>query len=203
VAPAEHREHIYSTTSRTELSWYEAEPATSFQLVEAAARGPETSVIDVGGGTSSLVELLLASDYTDVTVIDVSRQALETVRERLGRRAQLARWVHHEVLTWEPDRRYDIWHDRAVFHFLTDPAARARYVEVVDHAVEPDGGLVIGTFAEDGPTHCSGLPVCRYSHAELEHVFSASFTLVTEERTAHVTPRGVVQPFTWVVLRRR
>jgi SAM-dependent methyltransferase len=159
-------------------------------------------VIDVGGGASFLVDGLLARGFSDVTVLDVSQHALDEVEQRLGERAGSVNLVCGDLLTWAPDRRYDIWHDRALLHFLTDPIDRDRYVKLAERTVRDDGALIIGTFADDGPTQCSGLPVLRYTPAELATVFSKSFTLVAHEREEHTTPAGVIQPFTWVVLRR-
>jgi hypothetical protein len=135
-------------------------------------------------------------------VLDIAEHALTQVRARLGDDVRRVHFVHHDVLSWEPDRQYDVWHDRAVFHFFTDPDERARYAGLASGAVRSCGALVIATFASDGPTRCSGLPVSRYSPEHLARMFSEAVTLVAREREAHVTPAGVVQPFTWAVLRR-
>jgi SAM-dependent methyltransferase len=190
------------TRATTDVSWYEREPATSLRLIENVVTNPAVAVIDVGGGASLLIDRLLAHSFSDITVLDVSERVLEEVRARLGDRADDVHLIAEDVLTWEPHRHYDVWHDRAVFHFLTEPADRGRYVDVARRAVPTGGILVLGTFAEDGPTECSGLPVARYSASELRDVFVGSFTLVADEREEHVTPVGIVQPFTWVVLRR-
>ena len=199
---SDHWEQTYASRSSTEVSWYEREPTTSLRLIESLAPVPESAIIDIGGGTSFLVDRLAARGFTDLTVLDVADHALSEVRARLGPRAHAATFVHQDLLTWEPDRQYDIWHDRAVFHFLTDSATRARYVDIAARAIWHNGALVVGAFAEDGPTHCSGLPVARYSSDQLASAFSASFSLIEHEREEHVTPGGVVQPFTWVTLRR-
>jgi SAM-dependent methyltransferase len=195
-------ERTYATRSGTELSWYEREPATSLRLIESVASGPLVAVVDIGSGTSTFVDRLLDLGYQDLTVLDISAHALEQVRTRLGYRAGRVQFVHHDVLTWEPDRYYDVLHDRAVFHFVARADERAQYVAVVGRALRSGGAMVIATFASDGPTHCSGLPVSRYSPDDLEHTFSERFTLVAHEREDHITPTGVVQPFTWAVLRR-
>jgi 2-polyprenyl-3-methyl-5-hydroxy-6-metoxy-1,4-benzoquinol methylase len=197
-----HWDGVYDRTPWTDVSWYERDPATSLRLIEEVADGPSAAVVDVGAGASLLVDTLLAHGFTDLTVLDISERALSEVRQRLGKDAQLVTFVEQDVLTWTPDRHYDIWHDRAVFHFLTEPTDRGRYVEIAASAVRSGGSLVLATFAEDGPMQCSGLPVCRYSAEDLAEAFSASFSLTQHEREEHVTPRGVVQPFTWVVLRR-
>jgi SAM-dependent methyltransferase len=198
----DHWDRIYATRSSTEVSWYERSPTTSLRLIESVASGPSAAVIDVGGGASELVDRLLREGFTDLTVMDISEHALDEVRQRLAGQAPPVRFVHDNVLTWEPDRRYDVWHDRAVFHFLTAPADRDRYVDIASRAVRDGGVAVVGTFDEDGPTHCSGLPVTRYSPQDLGAAFAAAFSPIGYEREEHITPAGVVQPFTWAVLRR-
>jgi SAM-dependent methyltransferase len=195
-------ESTYATVADTELSWYEREPATSLRLIESVASGPLAAVVDIGSGTSTLVDRLLDLGFQDLTVLDIAAHALEQVRTRLGDRAGQVHFVHHDVLTWEPDRHYDVVHDRAVFHFVSDADERAHYVALVGRVVRSGGALLIATFASDGPTHCSGLPVTRYSPEDLAHTFAERFSLVAHEREDHITPAGVVQPFTWAVLRR-
>jgi SAM-dependent methyltransferase len=202
IDAADHWDRIYASTRSTELSWYKREPAVSLRLVERMAADPSVAVIDIGAGASFLVDRLMADKFTNLTVLDVARHALDEVRERLGDDARHVSFVHHDLLTWEPDRRYDVWHDRAVFHFLTDNTRRDRYVDIAARAVRAGGALVLATFAEDGPTRCSGLPVSRYSAEDLEGVFSEFFSLVEHEREQHVTPGGVDQSFTWTVFRR-
>jgi SAM-dependent methyltransferase len=158
--------------------------------------------LDIGSGTSTLVDRLLDLGYQDLTVLDIAARALEQVSTRLGDQASRVHFVHHDVLTWEPDRHYDVLHDRAVFHFVTNADERAQYVALAARALRSGGALVIATFANDGPTHCSGLPVSRYSPEDLAGTFSEGFSLVADEREDHITPTGVVQPFTWAVLRR-
>jgi len=197
-----HWEDVYATTASTGMSWYERDPATSLRLIEEVAQGLSGPVVDVGAGASLLARGLLDRGFTDLTVLDISDRALFEVRHGLGERAQLVTYVHQDVLTWQPQRQYDVWHDRALFHFLTEPTARDQYVEIAAHAIRAGGALVLATFAEDGPVRCSGLPVSRYSAQDLTDTFSKSFSLVRCEREEHVTPRDVVQPFTWGVLRR-
>ena len=199
---AEHWEGVYANNPVTKLSWYEREPTVSLALVESIASAPTAPVIDIGAGESTLVDRLLADGFTDLTVLDISHHALTEVRARLGSSAENVDFVVHDVTTWEPSRQFEVWHDRAVFHFLTDDAARDRYVEAATRGIQPGGYAVIATFAEDGPTHCSGLPVTRYSAEELARAFSPSFSLVEHHREEHLTPTSVVQPFTWVVLQR-
>jgi SAM-dependent methyltransferase len=149
-----------------------------------------------------LVDRLLDDGYRDLTLVDVSVRALDAVRSRLGDRAAPVSFVHADVLDWMPGREFDVWHDRAVFHFLTDERDRAAYVERAGAAVRPAGTLIIATFAADGPTQCSGLPVRRHAPADLAHTFGPAFVLEASEREEHVTPAAVIQPFSWAVLRR-
>ncbi len=200
---SDHWQGIYEARPSTELSWYQQEPGTSLRLIERAAQGKSVAFIDLGAGASQLVDRLIARDYADLTVVDISDRALAEVRARLGSHASAVTFVHADITSWVPPRTYDIWHDRAVFHFLTDEPDRAHYVEVASRGVLSGGAIVLGTFAEDGPTQCSGLPVRRYGAKELATTFSEHFSLVEHEREEHVTPTGVAQAFTWVVLRRR
>jgi 2-polyprenyl-3-methyl-5-hydroxy-6-metoxy-1,4-benzoquinol methylase len=198
----DHWDRIYSERPSTTLSWYERDPCTSLGLIEQTASDRSAAVIDIGAGTSFLVDRLLADGFSDITVLDLSRHALLEVEQRLGNRAMSVTLVQHDVLTWTPERKYDIWHDRAVYHFLTLTTARDTYIEIASDTIRKGGSLVLATFAADGPAQCSGLPVVRYSANDLAQVFSASFSLVAQEREEHATPSGVIQPFTWVVLRR-
>ena len=198
---APHWDAVYAAKSGAELSWTQQEPATSLRLVTGAVPAPG-SVIDVGAGTSTLIDRLLDAGYGDVTALDVSEQALAVTRHRLGPRREQVCWVVADLLAWEPPRTYDGWHDRAVFHFLIDPHDRDRYIELATRAVAGGGALVIGTFADDGPAQCSGLPTARYDADAMSALFTPTFTLEHAERELHQTPWGVPQSFTWVVLRR-
>ena len=198
----DHWEGVWATRSTTEVSWYEREPATSLRVIGALGLGVSAPIVDVGAGASSLVDCLLAEGFRDLTVVDVSPRVLDEVEARLGDRAAAVTFVVHDVLTWEPDRRFDLWHDRAVFHFLVDITDQDRYVRLAAQAVQRGGAVVVAGFAEDGPPSCSGLPVCRRSASDLAATFKPFFTPITHEREEHVTPAGTVQPFTWTTLRR-
>jgi len=200
--PTSHWDGVYTNNAATNLSWYEPLPTISLAPVKELASASTAPVIDIGSGASQLGDQLLSDGFSDVTLLDLSRHALEEVRMRLGERADDVDFVGHDVVTWEPSRHYEVWHDRAVFHFLTDDAARDQYLEVATSGVRIGGSLVLATFAENGPSRCAGLPVTRYSAEALTRIFSSSFAFVKEMREEHVTPAGVVQPFTWVVLRR-
>ena len=194
---AHHWNDVFRTRELDTVSWYQHDPATSLRLIEPVPG----SVVDVGAGTSTLVDRLLDAGRTDITVLDVSDAALELTRARLGDTEDAVTFEAIDILSWEPGRQYDVWHDRAAFHFLTDPAHRRRYVEMVTDAVAAQGLLVLGTFAEDGPTRCSGLPTARYGATDLAVLFSERFTLEHQEREGHRTPAGATQEFTWVTLR--
>ncbi|OHV31821.1 MULTISPECIES: class I SAM-dependent methyltransferase [Pseudofrankia] len=194
-----HWDDVYGRAVVTEVSWYQHEPASSLALVEATGVGPRDAVIDVGAGASVLVDRLLDAGHTDVTVLDVAADALAVTRSRLGPRAADVHWLTVDLLEWRPQRRYQLWHDRAVFHFLTDPADRDRYRAVLRQALAPGGHAIIGTFAADGPTACSGLPTARYSTDELAAQFP-DLHVVRTSREQHHTPNGRTQPFTWLTL---
>ena len=199
---ADYWEEIYSTKLMSDVSWYQREPEVSLRLVTSVSSAA-SAVIDVGAGASFLADRLLALDYTDVTLLDVSQRALDEVVARIGDDVNRLHCVQCDILAWSPDRLYDVWHDRAVFHFLSEPEQRARYVEIATKTLCSGGALVLGVFAEDGPAQCSGLSVVRYTPDELGETFGPSFVLESNEREEHVTPSGVVQHFTWVVLRKQ
>lgn len=192
-----HWDRIYGAHSESDLSWYEARPSISLQLIEATGIGRAAPILDVGGGASLLVDALVAAGYTDVTVVDVSARALERVRERLGTRAASVQRIEADVTCFSPERRYSVWHDRAVFHFLTDAADRARYRRALEGAVVPGGHAILATFAPEGPPRCSGLEVVRYSPSDLAAELGATVDLVESLEHVHVTPDGREQPFTW------
>ena len=195
---AEHWNRVFATRAPRSVSWHQQAPETSLRLL----RDLPGSVVDVGAGSSTLVDELLAEGRDDVTVLDVSAGALELSRQRLGPSAAGVRFVVTDLLAWQPERRYDAWHDRAVLHFLTDPAEQVAYADLAARAVRPGGGAVVGVFAEDGPTECSGLPTARHSADTLAALFAPWFSAIRAERQVHVTPDGRRQPFTWLVLRR-
>jgi len=196
---AQHWDAVFRTKDTHQVSWYQENPGTSMALI-ADTPG---SVIDIGAGSSTLIDDLLAAGRTDLTVLDISEAALALTRRRLAHRADLVSFEVADITTWQPPRTYKVWHDRAVFHFLTNPADQSSYVDLVTHAISPGGALVVGTFAEDGPTQCSGLPTARYSAESLVDRFSAGFDLEQHTHETHQTPAGTGQPFTWVKLRRR
>ncbi|MDX6234885.1 MAG: hypothetical protein QOH68_4017 [Nocardioidaceae bacterium] len=196
---AQHWDEVFRTKDTHQVSWYQDAHDTSLALI-ADTPG---SVIDVGAGSSTLVDELLAVGCTELTVLDISEAALELIRRRLAHRADLVSFEVADITSWQPQRTYEVWHDRAVFHFLTNPGAQSSYVDLVTRAISPGGALVLGTFAEDGPTQCSGLPTARYSATDLASRFSDGFDLEQHTHETHQTPAGTEQSFTWVKLRRR
>jgi SAM-dependent methyltransferase len=199
---ARHWDHIYDTRHADGVSWYQPNPATSLALIDEVGPRRDDPVLDVGGGASVLVDRLLGRGYTNLTVLDVSGRALELARQRLGKLAGRVHWERADLLAWTPTRRFALWHDRAVFHFLTDPVDRATYRELVATVITPGGHLILGTFASDGPDSCSELPVARYDPAALAAQLGPAFTPVASRREHHRTPAGIDQPFIWVTLRR-
>jgi SAM-dependent methyltransferase len=194
---AEHWDAAYERGPHALLSWHQEEPRISLELIEALAIPRDGAIVDVGGGVSSVAEWLVGRGFGDVSVLDISARALEAARARLEA-GSLVSLVHGDVLTWRPGRRFDCWHDRAVFHFLVDEDERRAYLRTLRWALRPGGGVVVATFAADGPTSCSGLPVARYSVEQLCGVIGGDFRLVVARREEHITPRGAVQPYTWV-----
>jgi SAM-dependent methyltransferase len=201
VGGSQHWQEVYSGRSTRDVSWFQPEPDVSLRLV-LANTSVESPLVDVGSGTSYLVDRLLARGYVDVTLVDIAPSSLDEVSTRIGDVGSRLTCVVSDVLDWSPTRAYHLWHDRAVFHFLVDDVRRDRYVALVARTLRPGGVLVMGAFAEDGPSHCSGLPVRRYSVEELVATFACSFSFDNGEREVHVTPGGAQQPFNWVVFRR-
>jgi cyclopropane fatty-acyl-phospholipid synthase-like methyltransferase len=203
---AQHWDTLYATREPDQLSWTQTDAGMSARLIDGLELGADDPVVDVGGGAGVLVDYLLAAGHRRITVLDLSARALDIAGRRIegaGYPPEAVEWTVADVLGWQASHRYRLWHDRAVFHFLTDAADRARYRERATAALEPNGYLVIGTFAEDGPTRCSGLSVCRYTPAELADQFAPDVDLLIAARDQHRTPWGGPQPFAWVVLRRR
>lgn len=191
-----HWEQLYRSQPAESVSWFETAPTMSLALLDRAGLEPQSSVIDVGGGASSLVDHLLARDVRTVTVLDIAPAALDLARARLRDGAASVTWMAADVLTAPlPPAAYDLWHDRAVFHFLTAAEDRVRYVSQLTNALRPGGSVVLATFAEDGPTRCSGLDVVRYTTNALAAELGRTFELRESIRAAHRTPRGGVQSF--------
>lgn len=198
----EHWERIYSTRSTDAVSWYQLHADHSLKLIEVTGVPCTASIFDAGGGASTLVDDLLARNYRSIAVLDVSATALNSTKERLGVQARSVTWLEADITKVElPPHTYDVWHDRAVFHFLTYPEDRHAYVQSVLRSVKPGGHVIVATFAEDGPPQCSGLPVMRYSATQLHAEFGERFTLISHDRELHHTPFGTTQQFTYCYFR--
>lgn len=195
--PKTHWEAVYHDRDPVEVSWYQDEPAMSLRMIRAAGIRPGDPLIDVGGGASLLVDRLLDEGFSRLAVLDVSRTALQAARRRLGERAHRVTWYEADATAFDPPVTFALWHDRAVFHFLTEPADRRRYRDALDRALKPGGAVVVGTFAPDGPTRCSGLPVVRYAADGLARELGAGYRLVEEDAEVHHTPSGKDQRFGW------
>lgn len=203
MQPKQHWETVYTTKSTDSVSWFQPHASLSLDLIRATGLGKDAGIIDVGGGASTLVDDLLANGYSDLTVLDLSAHAMEAARKRLGKDECRVRWIEADITEVDlPAKRYDIWHDRAVFHFLTTPEQREAYVQTVFRSVKPGGHVIVATFAEDGPEQCSGLPVMRYRPEELHDQFGEAFTLLKHQKEAHHTPAGKVQQFVYCYCRR-
>jgi SAM-dependent methyltransferase len=198
----QHWEFIYASKGDAELSWTQPDPALSLSLIGEVCRAAGGSVIDIGGGASPLAARLLDHGYS-VAVLDISETALEHARHHLGPRAEQIRWITADVTKCPDLGRFDVWHDRAVFHFLTDAAGRASYVDLLSRTVPPGGHAVIATFALDGPEKCSGLPVCRYDGRSLADELGSGFRLLKTVAERHRTPWGAPQSFQYSVFARR
>jgi SAM-dependent methyltransferase len=194
-AAHEHWQDVYARKRDEEVSWYQAFPATSIDLVSRTGAGHAARIIDVGGGASRLVDALLALGFERVTVLDLAETALDHARARLADRAAAVAWVAADVRTWRPDAPFDVWHDRAAFHFMVQPEDREAYLATLHRAVASGGHAILGTFAADGPELCSGLPVLRWEPDALAREIGPKFRLVESLREDHVTPDGKVQKF--------
>lgn len=199
----DHWNRVYSTKPADTVSWYQTRPTVSLELIAAANLPAHAPIIDVGGGASVLVDHLLESGRSDISVLDISAAALANARARLGADAGKVRWIEADVREFAPPQHYDLWHDRAVFHFLTDTADRAAYMAALRRSLNPRGHVVVATFAPDGPKRCSGLDIAQYDAAALHVQFGSDFELLDSRRETHVTPGGSEQRFTWVHLRLR
>ncbi len=199
----EHWGKVYSSKAPEAVGWFQERAQLSLDLIKATGFGTDAAIIDVGGGASRLVDDLVARGYVDLTVLDLSAAALNAARQRLGEQQKMVRWIEADITEVElPAQHYDIWHDRAVFHFLTAAEQRAAYVRAVLRSVKPGGHVIVATFAEDGPEQCSGLLVVRYRPDELHNEFGEAFTLLKHQKEVHRTPFGTEQQFVYCCLRR-
>lgn len=198
----DHWDKVYTTKAEADVSWFQPHSVRSLGLITSAAPDLAASIVDIGGGASRLVDDLIARGYTDLTVLDMAATALEKSKARLGDDADKVVWTVADITEWRPTRTYDVWHDRAVFHFLTNSNDQERYQQALHIATHPGSSIVIATFALDGPEKCSGLPVQRYSPQTLAARLGPSFTLVDEAMETHRTPWQAEQSFSYAVFRR-
>lgn len=198
-----HWNKIYSTKKLEEVSWFQEKPETSLEFFKDFNLKKDAAIIDVGGGDSLLVDYLLAEGYTNLTVLDISENALERAKKRLGRKAENVTWVVEDITSFNPEVKFDLWHDRAVLHFLNQQQQINRYVSIINTALKKGGYAVLGTFSEKGPEKCSGLVVQQYSLHEMSELLKENFETLQCENVDHVTPEGSVQNFTFCSFKKR
>mgnify|MGYP001398984622 CR=1 FL=1 len=198
---ATHWNSAYREKGEDGVSWFQDAPDVSLELIAEIA-SPKDSLIDIGGGASRLVDALLAVGVPTLAVLDISQKSIDLTRARIGPLSNQVEWIVSDVTQWQPSRSYDVWHDRAAFHFLTDPADRKAYVEKMKWTVTSGGHTIMATFASDGPERCSGLPVARYDPKSLAETIGPSFELIMSRRHIHTTPWGAAQAFQFSVLRK-
>ena len=198
----EHWENVWTTKKSNEVSWYQEYPQTSINLILPTNPSNDAKIIDVGGGDSNLAETLFDLGFKNITVLDISANALERVKKRLGNKSGMITWIESDILEFENDNRYDIWHDRALLHFLTSEENLKNYVKLVKQHVIQGGYLIISTFSTKGPIKCSGLDTRQYSEESIKELFSNEFEHIKSFEEEHVTPRGMGQIFTWNVFRK-
>jgi ubiquinone/menaquinone biosynthesis C-methylase UbiE len=193
----QHWEKVFETKADSEKSWFQPYPETSVQFIMDLNIPKDAAIIDVGGGDSYLADVLLQEGYKDITVLDISAKALQNARKRLGKKANRIKWVESDVLSFHPEKKYDCWHDRAVFHFVTDKKNITAYKKQIAGSVKGKGKLIVGTFSEKGPEKCSGLPVHRYSQQQLTRALSQNFKKIKCIEEIHQTPFNTSQSFTF------
>lgn len=197
-----HWENIYTNKALTEVSWYQATPSTSLALIESLGLSEDASIIDIGGGDSFLMDNLLEHGFEKLTVVDISQRALDRAKARLGEQASKVQWLEGDIASFSPKGPFDCWHDRAAFHFLTTDEQVANYVQSATTAIKKGGYLILATFAEDGPTKCSGLDIRQYSAEKLDALFPA-FELLKSMSITHKTPFESTQNFVFVVMQKK
>ena len=197
-----HWENVFTDKTDNQKSWFEDYPNTSMKFIADAGLAKDAAIIDVGGGDSKLVDALLNGGYTNVTVLDISAKAVENAKKRLGKRSETVKWIVSDVLDMMSNKDYDCWHDRAVFHFVTEPKKVDQYIQIIANSVKPTGSLIKGTFGENGPEKCSGLQVLRYSEESLVKALSIFCHKVYCIEEIHNTPYNTSLAFTFCLLKR-
>ncbi len=201
--PKKHWENIYTTKSLEDVSWYQPTPEISLEFIGTLQLNLDAAIIDVGGGDSFLVDYLLKAGYTNITVLDISAAAIDRAKNRLGERASQVNWIVEDINRFVPTQSYDLWHDRAAFHFLTHSENIKRYVSTVNEALNPFGSLIIGTFSENGPIKCSGIEITQYSQQSMVRTFADKFVKIECANVDHNTPFDTVQNFTFCRFKKR
>lgn len=199
----EHWEHIYSTKRMTEVSWYQEVPATSLELIKKVAKNKDVSIIDVGGGDGFLVDKLIELGYSNITVLDISETAINKAKARLRDISKNVKWIISDITRFNPAEKFDIWHDRAVFHFITQDSSIEKYKNLVNLNVVKNGHFILATFAENGPDKCSGLFVSKYSETDQAVKFKDYFTPLESFKYKHLTPFDTIQDFTFSVFKKK
>lgn len=198
-----HWEKVYKKKTSNELSWYQDCPEVSLRLITSTRLGAECNIIDVGGGTSKLADFLLQQGYKNLTVLDISGSSIKKSRLRLGNKASKIKWIEADITNFNLEEKYDIWHDRAVFHFLTDSQDRKKYISALRRALKPDGHVIIATFSLSGPQKCSGLKIVRYSPESLHDELGNNFQMIEALDEVHLTPTKVKQNFIYCRLKKK
>ncbi len=198
----DHWENVYSDKKATEVSWYQQYPECSLNLIQATGIEKSESIIDIGGGASTLVDFLLSSDYQNISVLDISAHAIDQAKHRLAERGAKVNWIEQDITSFVAEQSYDVWHDRAVFHFLTEADDRSKYVKAISNSLRPGAHAIIATFNLDGPEKCSGLEIVRYSTETLLEIFSENFKLIETKTEEHKTPGGKSQSFVYCCFER-
>jgi ubiquinone/menaquinone biosynthesis C-methylase UbiE len=196
-----HWENVYETKNQDQVSWTQKKPQTSLDFINSFGLKKEAKIIDIGGGDSHLVDFLLNEGYENITVLDISEKALEKAKERLGKKAEKIKWIVTDITAFEPTEMYDIWHDRAAFHFLTTPEQISKYVEITEKAVSKF--MVLGTFSKNGPTKCSGLEITQYDEESMPKKFKISFETIHCITEDHTTPFDTVQNFVFCSFKKK
>jgi trans-aconitate methyltransferase len=197
-----HWENIYSTKTSDQVSWTQARPTTSLDFVHSFGIAKDAPIIDIGGGESRLVDFLIEEGFSDITVLDISEQALLNTQKRLGDKASKVNWIVSDITTFTPTRQFQVWHDRATFHFLTAAADVVHYVDIASHALSPNGSMAIGTFSPNGPTKCSGLEIKQYTEETLDQTLRQHFQKIRCITEDHTTPFNTIQNFLFCSFRK-
>lgn len=198
-----HWETIYQTKKLTDVSWYQSKPTTSLNFISELNLKKDAKIIDIGAGESYLADFLLTDGFTDISILDISEEALDHAKLRLGEKAKNLKFITTDISHFVPETKYDLWHDRAAFHFLTEENQVQHYLNTLENSINPGGFVILGTFSEKGPTKCSGLEIKQYSIAEMSSLLPENFQILRCENVDHSTPSGAVQNFTFCSIQKK